>query len=196
MSERPAPARERIVKAATHLFYLEGIRAVSVDAVAERAGVTKKTLYYHFASKDELITEYLARRDQPNLVAFGRWWREAEGTLPERVEAFFDRAAEAARHPKWKGCGFLRTVAELAGLPGHPARKIGAAHKRNVERWLEEEFRSAGIETAGLLSRQVAILLDGAFMTMLVHRDADYARTAGSAARALVERAMVSGPPA
>ena len=55
MSEAPSPTRKRIVDAATKLFYAEGIGRVSVDAVAEKAGLTKRTLYYHFASKDDLI---------------------------------------------------------------------------------------------------------------------------------------------
>lgn len=192
MPESPAPeppARDRILKAAAHLFYLEGI-SVSVDAIAERAGVTKKTVYYHFTSKDEIIAAYLVQRDPPNLVAFARWLREAEGPLPARVEAFFGRLTQAGRHPKWKGCGFLRTVAELANLPGHPARQAAAAHKKRVEAWLEATFREAGIAAPGTLAAQVALLMEGAFSAMLVHRDADYARTAGQAARVLVAAAQ------
>lgn len=191
MSEKKAPsARERVLKAASYLFYLEGIRAISVDAIAERAGVTKKTLYYHFASKDDLIAAYLDLRDQPNLAAFARWLAEAEGSLAERMEAFFRRIAEAGSHPKWKGCGFLRTTAELANLPGHPARKVGAGHKKKVEAWLAEEFRQEGIAPPEALARQIAVLIDGAFSAMLVHRDAGYARDAGQAARTLVEATL------
>jgi AcrR family transcriptional regulator len=187
------PARDRILKAASHLFYLEGVRSVSVDAVAERAEVTKKTLYYHFSSKDELIAAYLAQRDPPNLTTFSRWLEEAQGTLPERMEIFFVRIAEAASHPKWKGCGFLRTTAELASLPGHPARQVGAAHKKKVENWLTTVFLEAGIADAEMLAREVSVLIDGAFSTMLVHRDVGYARAAGRAARTLVAYALGSG---
>jgi AcrR family transcriptional regulator len=125
--------RERIISAANKLFYSEGIRAVSVDAVAEKAGLTKRTLYYHFRSKDDLVAAYLAARDQPNLALFKRWFDEANGDLPAKVQAIFDHLARNAGHPKWKGCGFLRTSAELANLPGHPAIKIGAAHKKKFE---------------------------------------------------------------
>jgi AcrR family transcriptional regulator len=68
MESTTETTRERIVSAAAKLFYGEGIRAVSVDAVAEKAGVTKRTLYYHFDSKDDLIAAYLEGRDQPNLA--------------------------------------------------------------------------------------------------------------------------------
>jgi AcrR family transcriptional regulator len=190
MSTKPLPTRERILKAASHLFYLEGIRSVSVDAIAGRAEVTKKTLYYHFSSKDELIAAYLARRDQPNLETFSRWLEEAAGSLPERMENFFIRMAETASHPKWKGCGFLRTTAELANLPGHPARQVGSGHKKKVEGWLEAVFHEAGIAEAGNLARQISVLIDGAFSAMLVHRDVGYARAAGQAAQVLVAQAL------
>ena len=62
--------RATILAAATALFYEEGVRAASIDAVAERAGVTKRTLYYHFASKDDLVAAYLEGRDQPTLELY------------------------------------------------------------------------------------------------------------------------------
>lgn len=184
-------ARDRILKSAAHLFYLEGIRSTGVDAIAERAGVTKKTLYYHFASKDDLIAAYLTQRDPPNLAAFARWLKASEGPLPDRITGVFAGIEAAARHPKWKGCGFLRTVAELANMPGHPARKVAAAHKKKVEGWLADLFRDAGLAAPEALARQIAVLIDGAFSAMLVHRDASYAQTAGQAARALVAAALL-----
>ena len=138
--------RERIVAAASKLFYGQGIRAVSVDAVAEKAGLTKRTLYYHFASKDDLIAAYLERRDQPNLGLFRHWFSESEGELADKVAAIFQHLAAAARRPAWKGCGFLRTAAELADMPGHPAIRIGIAHKKNFEAWLKTVFEAESIE--------------------------------------------------
>src|SRR5471032_1924460 len=151
--------RDRIITAAASLFYGEGIRAVSVDAVAEKAGVTKRTLYYHFDSKDDLITAYLEGRDQPNLALFQRWYSEAEGRVDARIKTIFDRLAKSARHPKWKGCGFLRTSAELINMPGHPAIKAGAAHKRRVEDWLTTAFEAEGIAEPRKLGRQIVLLL-------------------------------------
>ena len=69
MARPEVPTRERIISAANALFYNDGIRGVSVDAVAEKAGVTKRTLYYHFRSKDELVAAYLAGRDQLYRIA-------------------------------------------------------------------------------------------------------------------------------
>jgi AcrR family transcriptional regulator len=182
--------RERIISAASKLFYSDGIRAVSVDAVAEKAGLTKRTLYYHFRSKDDLVAAYLAARDQPNLALFKRWFDEADGELPSKVQAIFNQLARNAGHPKWKGCGFLRTSAELANLPGHPAIKIGAAHKKKFEAWLRTMFEEAGIAGAAPLARQILLLLDGSFVVVQLHRDPSYMETAGEAAFSLVNAAL------
>jgi len=181
--------RDRIVSAASKLFYSEGIRGVSVDAVAAKAGVTKRTLYYHFRSKDDLVAAYLAARDQPNLVLFKQWFDETKGELAAKVESIFRNLARSARHQKWKGCGFLRTSAELANLPGHPAIKIGAAHKKKFEEWLRISFEAEGIGEALQLARRIVLLLDGSFAVVLLHRDASYMETAGKAAFSLVEAA-------
>jgi AcrR family transcriptional regulator len=191
MASEPPSTRDRIVAAASKLFYSEGIRAVSVDAVAEKAGITKRTLYYHFSSKDDLVAAYLEARDQPNLALFKRWFAEAEGGLAEKVRAIFTHLAASARHPKWKGCGFLRTSAELANMPGHPAIKIGVAHKKGFENWLSSTFEAEGMANATTLARQIVLLLDGSFAVVLLHRDASYMETAGDAAFALVSGAFV-----
>lgn len=186
MPRNAKQTRDRILDAANRLFYDEGIRSVSVDAVAEKAGLTKRTLYYHFKSKDELVAAYLESRDQPNLALYEKWFREAEGPLPNRIEAMFRNVAQAAKHKKWKGCGFLRTAAELANMPGHPAIKAGAAHKKRFEAWLAGAIEGEGFDNAQMLARQITLLMDGAFSTMLIHRDPVYIEAAGIAAATLV----------
>jgi AcrR family transcriptional regulator len=190
MARPQTDTRQRIIAAASKLFYSEGIKSVSVDAVAAAAGVTKRTLYYHFDSKDDLIAAYLGGRDQPNLALFQRWFAESRGGLPARIEAIFRNLARSARHPKWKGCGFLRTSAELANMPGHPAIRIGAAHKKKFESWLRVTFEAEGIAQASRLARQILLLLDGSFAVVLLHRDPSYIETAGEAAASLTSAAM------
>ena len=185
----PLSTRERIVIAANRLFYCEGIRAVSVDAVAAEAGLTKRSLYYHFDSKDDLVAAYLAYRDQPNLAGFQRSYEAADGSVADKIAGIFNTLAESAAHPKWTGCGFLRTSAELANLPGHPAIVLGAAHKKRIEAWLAECLAADGIVDAGTLARQIRLLLDGCFAVVMLHRDPSYMRDAGSAARVLVASA-------
>jgi AcrR family transcriptional regulator len=181
--------RARIVAATVDLFYGEGVRSVSMDAVAERARVTKRTLYYHFRSKDELVAAYLTSRDQPTLDLFARWVDETEGPLSQKIAGMFQKLARSTGSPKWKGCGFLRTAAELANTPGHPALKAGAAHKKRFEQWLVSLIKTHhSSRDAELRARQIMILLDGAVSAMSIHRDPSYAEAAGRLASALVRR--------
>src|SRR3974390_3924202 len=95
------PPRERLLAVAADLFYRHGIRAVGVEAIAEAAGTNKMTLYRHFASKDELVAEYLRR-------------------LAAKAGASWDR--RAAQHPG-DPCaplrGWLEGVAARRSRGGH-----------------------------------------------------------------------------
>jgi AcrR family transcriptional regulator len=191
MLRNPETTRDRIIAAAARLFYSEGIRAVSVDAVAAEAGVTKKTLYYHFRSKDELVAAYLEFHDQPTLALYARWFAETEGPASAKVRGLFSKFARAASAPRWKGCGFLRTAAELANTPGHPAVKAGAAHKKRFEAWLCGALAEANVSEPASAARKIAVLLDGAATVMLVHRDTAYVEAAGElAASVAAEHAL------
>lgn len=183
------PTRAKIVAAAEALFYAEGLRSVGVEAIAERAGVTKRTLYYHFRSKDDLIAAYLEARDTPTLDRY-RSWLGRTGPLRDRILGMFEALAAYADRPKWRGCGFTRAAVELAGQPGHPAVVMAADHKARFEAWLAQELRDSGVADAGLVARQLMILLDGAIALMLIHRDVSYALAAGKAAAALVAGGM------
>ena len=191
MTRHSVPTRERIVAAASKLFYGEGIGRISMDAVAEKVGVTKRTLYYHFRSKDDLVAAYLDGRDQPNLALFQRWFDETEGGLAEKVRSIFTNLAASARHPKWRGCGFLRTTAELAHIPGHPAIKVGAAHKKRFESWIHSVIEGEGVRDGLPLARQIMLLLDGSFAVTLLHRDPSYMESAGDAAFILLRTALL-----
>jgi AcrR family transcriptional regulator len=183
--------RDRIVAAAARLFYDEGIRAASVDAIAEKAGITKKTLYYHFRSKDELIAAYLESCDQPTLCRYARWFEETPGSAADKVRGLFSEMARATNTAKWRGCGFLRTTAELASTPGHPALKAGAAHKKRFEAWLADALAREGAGNAKAAARSIVVLLDGAASVMLVHRDPAYVEAAGAVAATLIKPAGV-----
>ena len=181
------PARERILKAAATLFQALGVKAVSVDAIADKAGLTKRSVYYHFRSKDDLITAYLEARDEPNLALFQRWFAQANGGIAEKVAAIFHQLAVAARHPKWQGCGFLRTSVELVDQPGHPAVVAGRRHKKRVEAWFAAIFLDRLDDSAAAeLARQIMLLLDGGFATVLLHRDPSYLESAGEGAARLI----------
>ena len=185
--------REKIISAADALFYSGSIREVSVDRIAERAGITKKTLYYHFTSKDELVAAYLDARLQPTIERY-QSWAGTDGPLPERIERMFLKLAANAESRTWKGCGFLRAAVELADSPGHPAIDVARKHKAGFEQWLARDIQAAGLAEASSLARMIMVLLDGAIARMLVQRDPDYAREAAKAARLLMESQAAPAP--
>jgi AcrR family transcriptional regulator len=177
---RGTVTRRLIIEAADALFYGEGVRGAGVDAIAKRAGVTKRTLYYHFASKDELIAAYLEARDQPTLQRLKNAMRAKD--LASSVRALFKLVGSSGILPTWKGCAFIRVVHELAGQPGHPACVLARRHKKGLEQWFEEQIEAAGISKADERARELLVLMDGAITQMLTHRDPIYAEAALRAA--------------
>jgi AcrR family transcriptional regulator len=139
-SGRSTLSMNTILEAADELFYREGIRSVSVDTIAEKAGVTKRTLYYHFRSKDDLIAAYLEASNEPTLSRYRRWFEEFDGTVAERIAGMFGRLARAA--------------AELAGAPGHPAIAVASRHKKCFEQLFVELLRSEGVSQSAFVARQ------------------------------------------
>lgn len=160
MQRRMRNTRLEILAAADELFYGKGLRAVSADDIAAKAGITKKALYYHFRSKDELIAAYLEARSEPTLQRFQQW-AGADGTVSERLERMFRRLGRCASMPKWKGCGFVRATGELANEPGHPAIAIARSHKSNFEKWLADDLAAEGYEDCTALAQSLMVLVDG-----------------------------------
>lgn len=195
MTRNSAETRRRLVEAADKLFYAHGIQAVGVDAVALAAGVTKRTLYYHFKSKDDLIAAYLEARDLPTL---GRYQGVADGPAApaaEQIARIFAQMETNAKNRDWRGCSFVRAACEFAGVVNHPARIGAAKHKKRFEGWLLNLLEADGIEDAVVLARQIMILFDGAVTQILIHRDTSYAQAAGAAALTLLRAHQAEGMP-
>ncbi len=188
MGEVEGPsARERILEAASELFYREGIRAAGVDTIIERSGVAKATLYSHFRSKDALIAAVLERRGvQWRAWLAGEVARRAkrpEERLPAVFDALGDRFAEA----DFRGCAFLNAAVEIVD-PEHPAREVVRGHKRLVHEYVCGLARDAGVKECEALAREVGLLIDGAMIGALSASECP-AAAAKSAAEALLRRA-------
>jgi len=140
MGKRENTTRQDIIEAAYELFYKGGFARAGVDAIAAAAGVTKRTLYYHFDSKDELLAAVLEDQHEQVLARIRRWAQKAHGDPAAMVELLFSEFAAWARKPGFQGSGFTRAAMELAEMPGHPARAAARRHKAAVERWLAEQL--------------------------------------------------------
>ena len=171
--------------AAYGLFWRQGFVRVSMDDIAERADITKRTLYQHFRSKDDLIAAALKHSSELAIQRLQRFRRPA--TWTELIDSFFGELAEWAAKPRWSGGGFTRVVVELADLRGHPARAIARQHKTAVETWLADGLAAAGVASARDRAREIMLLLEGAMVLMLIHGDRGYATAAAQAAKKLVQ---------
>ncbi len=186
MSRSAEQTRRRILETAYELFYRRGFTRVAVNDIAERAGITKRTLYYHFDSKDELLRAVLDFHHDLALERIRRWSTRLPTNLDAMLDALFSDLASWAARPRWAGAGFTRLVMELADLPGHPARAIARRHKAAIENWLAGELASRGTPDATEKARQLVLLLEGCISLLLIHGSKKYADAAATAARRLV----------
>src|ERR1700674_3527763 len=110
---RRTPPRERIVEAASDLFYRQGIRAVGVDAIAEAAGTNKMTLYRHFSSKDELVAEYLRGFAREVTASWGRLEAAHPGNPRAQLQGWLRAMGEHLANRDQRGCAFCNAAVEL-----------------------------------------------------------------------------------
>lgn len=181
------PMKDRILEAADRLFYGQGIQAVGVDAVAAEAGISKRTLYKHFPSKDELVAAYLVRRRSVAITA--------DGSPLEQVVGLFDSLARWFASKRFRGCAFVNAVAELGGEPRHPAMAVALAHKNFRLAHVEAQLRLLKVADAAALAEQLMVLFEGAVAVSLVRGgDPQVAHAARDAALVLLRAAGVKIP--
>ena len=178
--------RKRILDAAYGQFRRRGYSRVSMDEIAGATKVTKRTLYYHFESKDALLTAVLEAQHQLALDAFRTFGDGLTGSVEAIIDGLFRELAVWADKPRWAGSGFTRLVIELADLPGHPARLIARRHKSMLEGHLADVLANAGVSSSRDLAREIWLLSEGAISLMLVHGDRAYAAAAARAAKRLL----------
>lgn len=166
-SAGPVDVRERILETASSLFYRRGVRAVGVDRVVEEAGVAKASLYRHFRTKDDLVAAYLQREDRD----FWRAWDEVAArhrTEPRaELDAHLGWIGERVARPNYRGCPQLNVVAEFPDSD-HPARMVATNHKRELRRRLRALAERVGAGRPDDLAGQLAVLINGAFVSSSV----------------------------
>lgn len=158
-------ARQRVLRAADALFYERGFTAVGVDAIAERAGVGKMSVYRHYVGKDELAAAALRLRDETHLD----WLLPEDGNdARQRAEAMFERIGRAATTPQFHGCPFVRAGLELPA--GHPAQHAVASYRRRMHARLRRLAERLDARDPDALARQLMVLADGAASACAVQR--------------------------
>lgn len=157
-----ATAQQLLLRAAGELFYLEGVRAVGVDAVVERAGVNKMSLYRQFSSKDELVVAYLEQANDCFFSYFDQSIAQHPGDPVRQIEQYFEDLQHRASREGYRGCPFVNVAAEFPD-PSHPAREIVARNKAQLMERLVALTTDGGAEDPAGLADALALLLEGVY---------------------------------
>jgi AcrR family transcriptional regulator len=154
-----APPRERLLQAAAQLFYAEGV-SVGVERLCQTAGVSKRSMYQLFATKDEVIAEAL-RTHGPSSVA--SYFPDKSADMPprERILHVFARLEELSATLSFHGCPFVNTAIELHD-PTHPASGVALSFKQQLESYFLEQAVALAAPDPSFLAAQLTMLFDGA----------------------------------
>ncbi len=188
-------ARERLLIAAYELFSRHGVQAAGVDAIIERAGVARQTMYRHFKSKQELVLAFLERREE----VWTRGWLQAESQRRaqdpgDRLLAIFDVFDGWFREPEFEGCSFINVMLEHPD-ESHPLHQAAASYLAGIRGFLEGLAQRAGIQAPEPFARQWHILMKGSIVAA-GEGDRDAALRAKALGELLLERATATSPPA
>ncbi len=159
-----AEVRERILATASALFYRCGVHAVGVDLVVEKAGVAKTSLYRHFRTKDDLIAAFLRREDEDFWLCWDKVAKLHKDSATGELEAHLKWIAERVNRPNYRGCPQINVAAEFPDAD-HPARIIGAAHKKELRRRLKDIAERLHVKRPDELAVQLSLLINGAFVS-------------------------------
>ena len=184
----PQDLRERILATASNLFYQRGVRAVGIDLVIAEAGVAKTSLYRYFPTKDDLIVAFLQRED----VDFWSVWddvseRHADDPVGE-LEAHMRWVGERLSRSNYRGCPQINVAAEFAEQT-HPARQVARSHMKALRARLAAIAHRLDVARPDQLAAQLAVLLNGAFVSSELLAPEEATEILLASARALVAAA-------
>lgn len=158
------PPRERILSVAADLFYRHGIRAVGVESIAEAAGTNKMTLYRHFASKDELVAEYLRRLAERASASWDELAAQHPSDPRAQLRAWLEDMAGHVGSGDERGCPLANAAVELPEKD-HPARPVIEAFKNAQRNRITQLCAAADLAQPELLADELFLLLEGARVT-------------------------------
>lgn len=185
-SSQPS-ARDRILAAATELFYKEGLQNVGIDRIIAESGVAKMSLYNNFKSKDDLIAAYLQQQDQ----TWDTWFTQRVETLAttpcDRLLAVFDVLQEWFEDPNFRGCAFINSAVELAD-PDHPGYQVSLRHQKVIADYLLNLAKAAELTNPEKVTQQLVILVNGATIVAMMQQISDAAQQAKQAATVLIDK--------
>ena len=185
--------RDQLIQTAVKLFAKNGFHATGVDMIAAESGVTKRTLYAHFRSKEELVLAALQQYDGVFRNEFVRRVEESAKTPRGQLLAVFDVAEQWFRQNNFYGCLFINAVGEFSERDT-AIRKVCCEFKALVKGYIQELCLRAGAAHPDQLAEELALLFEGAIVTAQVSQTSKAAQIAKRASKALVDKALSKQP--
>lgn len=186
MNNKTTNTREKILKTAEDLIYQNGIHAMGMDLLVKTSGVARKSIYRHFANKEDVASAALTERDK----RWMHWFRTEsdKGETPrERILNMFTVLKSWFESDGFRGCAFINTAGEV-GDPEDPIRQIAKMHKQKLLDYVLEVCGQLGVEEPEILARQLLILLEGAITMSYVMGDWSAADKARDIAKMMLEQ--------
>lgn len=187
-----AEAARRILDAAAPLFYGQGIRAVSADAIIDAAGVTKATFYRHFPTKDDLVVAYLTAVSAAERDVVTQWRSEHAGRPGDVLVRYAQTLGRDACGPGFHGCPFLNALAEYPDA-GHPVRVAAQTHRRWLRDTAAELLTELGVADPSAVALELLMLRDGAMAAGDDVPGAQVSEALLRAGRAIVREGLPTG---
>lgn len=181
--------RQQLVEKATELFAANGYHATGIDRIANEAGVSKKTMYHHFRSKEELIIAALKQHDGLFRNGFMKAVEKQADTPYDRLLAVFDVAQAWFSDNRFFGCMFINAIGEYSERNA-AIQHVCKEFKRLMRSYIEELAVEAEIPNARRVAESVALLLEGSIVTAQVSGTPEAAATAREAAKIIIADAM------
>ncbi|HUO40057.1 MAG TPA: TetR/AcrR family transcriptional regulator [Mycobacterium sp.] len=160
-------ARRKLLDAAAELFYREGVGATGVDRISAEAGVSKRSLYQHFQSKDALIAAALADKGAAVLDRYIPADRDSTSAR-EKILDVFDTLRTWSCSADFRGCPFANVATELTD-PTHPARAVARDYKLRLRSYLAHQAEIGGARDPDALAEQLLMLFDGAIANAMIN---------------------------
>jgi len=184
-------ARERLLAAASALFYAEGVHTVGVDRLVAHAGVAKATLYTLFGSKDGLVLAYLTARHDRTRERMSQELAVRYKTPRERLLGVFEVQGLSFIEPGFRGCAFVGANAEVTD--GTSIEKVTETYRTWVRSLFVGLAREAGAADPERLAWQLVLLYDGAGISAWMDHNPDTAQASTAAAATLIDAAIPNG---
>ena len=180
---------QQILATASQLFYQKGIQNVGINEIIATSGVAKRTLYRHFASKNDLIEAVMKHRATEWLGWFETAVQDRGNTAKERLLATFDVLREWYASPDFRGCPFINAVLEIADS-SHPAHEVSIGVRESIRMQIKQLAEQSGVEDSESFSQQYLLLIGGASLMATIEGVSGGANYAQQALATLINSAI------